>query len=1269
MSPSNALYPRVNSDLFSDFLRILISADNPNELWPLVRVFIREHYQASISIHLLDKVPGDWPKMGYSARREVWHLATESNPLDIFREETEGKSYVLGLSLSLRGKLWGSLVFRRKDKDFDPVQCTELENIGLLLMTALQSFLYIEAQKLQKKRLKLIASVSEQLAHISDLKQLTRQVCRLIRSTFGYYYVALFTVDPDEGELRFMGSDSASTQGVPLYETQANQQMKLGFHLVGRVGQSGKAIVANDVRQEPDYLAQASLPETEAEMVLPLKLGDQTIGVLDVQSNQLNAFDEQEKQILGALANSIAISIHRVRLHAQESKRSDLLNLIAEAGRSINSELDMDKLLLRVTDLMHREFNYPYVHIYLMKYAPMRLEFSAGSGVRSTIYQREGLSFDFNAEVGIIPATARNDRVHLVQDVSSEPLYVPNPITHSMHGSELALPLRYGGSILGVLDVQSDEVNAFNEEDLELISTLSSHISIAIRNANHYNTAQWRARVAENLREVATLLSKNIPLESFYQDVMARIQDILPNDFTSIWLLEDALGDVEQTLDPTPNTDGLPSNVLRMVSFRARDGRSLPVGDVPSSADYWFGHVLRHESPVIRDDHDICDPFRSLFDLPEGYSAIAAPLIIGGQAVGALVLHIASHGRYGLETPRISASFAAYLGAAIEQERLARASQEQAWLNAILLQVAQATQSLSRVQDLVETIGQILLALIGGQAGALLLRDEDCPTFSLVAAFGDLPDGVQSRLPISVSDSQAFFEVIEINKPISVVAREASPLLCEAFDLNPEDQLMLFPLLAHEKSLGILLHITPKGEAEAGHVNLEANKLAIAEGIAQQTAVTLQNIQLTEDRQTASYLANMQLELTRVLSSAPSLVEGLQRVCAAVPLISGVEDVAILELDRPKKRVLMQHYSCLGQCLPGMARGMTAPISDALHLERFADGLSFMAESGHWLADLFAVTPPARAVEHEDDYSTLIFPLAVSGEVYGLLCARNCDKVQREQRIDLISGLSAQISASIQNEQLHLVQQQQIVVEKEFHLAREIQKTFLPDHLPELPGFDLAVEWQTARQVGGDFYDVFELEPGLTALVIADVSDKGLAASLYMTVSRTLVRSAALEMESPAKTLERVNRLLQLDSTSSFFVTLIYAVLDRERGLLTYCNAGHNPPFYLNYEKREVRRLDKGCVVLGMMPDISLRDEQLQLNPGDGLVFYTDGVTECINDENDLFGEKRFASVLSQHFSGSSAEIVKDIMASLEEYRDGAPVSDDSTLLALRRNL
>ena len=158
-------------------------------------------------------------------------------------------------------------------------------------------------------------------------------------------------------------------------------------------------------------------------------------------------------------------------------------------------------------------------------------------------------------------------------------------------------------------------------------------------------------------------------------------------------------------------------------------------------------------------------------------------------------------------------------------------------------------------------------------------------------------------------------------------------------------------------------------------------------------------------------------------------------------------------------------------------------------------------------------------------------------------------------------------------------------LEHEVALARQIQKAFLPERLPEFKGWDLAATWLTARQVGGDFYDIIELPGRRLGLLIADVSDKGMPAALFMALTRTLVRAVVNETASPAEVLQRVNALIVPDNRQSMFVTAVYGVLALGSGKFTYANAGHNPPVWINRVVGTLETLPRTGAALGIIED------------------------------------------------------------------------------------
>jgi serine phosphatase RsbU (regulator of sigma subunit) len=297
------------------------------------------------------------------------------------------------------------------------------------------------------------------------------------------------------------------------------------------------------------------------------------------------------------------------------------------------------------------------------------------------------------------------------------------------------------------------------------------------------------------------------------------------------------------------------------------------------------------------------------------------------------------------------------------------------------------------------------------------------------------------------------------------------------------------------------------------------------------------------------------------------------------------------------------------------------------------------------------------------------FPLTIKNEKFGVMLtkAENVQPDYFQKRIELIKGVAQQITLAIQNERLKEEMVGRERIEREFQLARQIQKTFLPQSIPSSDGWGIDLRWRTAREVGGDFYDVFRTSSGKIALAIADVSDKGMPAALYMTVTRTLIRSISQTIDSPAKVLDRVNDLLVRDSQDGMFVTCIFALLDPETGVLDYAIAGHNLPLIFRNEKHEVEKLSKGGIALGVVENYNYEDCRVTINAGDNLLLYTDGVTEAFSSSGELFSESRLIEAVKNQSHDSAHQFLQDLEDLIDTFRQGEPASDDLTMIAIHR--
>jgi sigma-B regulation protein RsbU (phosphoserine phosphatase) len=206
-------------------------------------------------------------------------------------------------------------------------------------------------------------------------------------------------------------------------------------------------------------------------------------------------------------------------------------------------------------------------------------------------------------------------------------------------------------------------------------------------------------------------------------------------------------------------------------------------------------------------------------------------------------------------------------------------------------------------------------------------------------------------------------------------------------------------------------------------------------------------------------------------------------------------------------------------------------------------------------------------------------------------------------------------------------------------------------------------DWRPAREVSGDFYDFFSLLNGRWGLLLADVSGKGAPAALYMALTRSLIRSEACRYTNPSAVLTEVNRRLLVEAPSEMFVTIFYAVLDPFLRSLTYANAGHDPPF-LRHASGGLERLPQGGLIMGLFEELTLSDETLNLESGDTLVAYTDGLTDTINRQDEAYGHTRLADTINSAPAAAQA-MLTHILKDLAAFAGPVPQTDDVTLLIL----
>jgi serine phosphatase RsbU (regulator of sigma subunit) len=313
--------------------------------------------------------------------------------------------------------------------------------------------------------------------------------------------------------------------------------------------------------------------------------------------------------------------------------------------------------------------------------------------------------------------------------------------------------------------------------------------------------------------------------------------------------------------------------------------------------------------------------------------------------------------------------------------------------------------------------------------------------------------------------------------------------------------------------------------------------------------------------------------------------------------------------------------------------------------------------------------PRFRGVQWDASIRSLLcVPMMIKSELKGVLTVYN--KKEGKQFTDedqrLLAIIAAQSAQVVENARLYESEQTLMRMKEEVRLAARIQSDLLPSSAPAIEGYDIAGTSVPAQVVGGDYFDFIPTDDNRIAVCLADVSGKGLPASLLMANVQATLRGQTFLGVSPKVCVQRANKLLYLSTSPEKFVTLFYAILDPKLHQLAFSNAGHDNPFLLTADGH-TERLGTGGMVLSILEDFPYEEALVSMGPGDVLVVYSDGITEAVNTSEVQFGEERLAKVIQEHRHESASGLLECIVKEVKTFAGGMAQADDMTLLIVKR--
>jgi sigma-B regulation protein RsbU (phosphoserine phosphatase) len=416
----------------------------------------------------------------------------------------------------------------------------------------------------------------------------------------------------------------------------------------------------------------------------------------------------------------------------------------------------------------------------------------------------------------------------------------------------------------------------------------------------------------------------------------------------------------------------------------------------------------------------------------------------------------------------------------------------------------------------------------------------------------------------------------------------------------------------------------------------------------------------------ASAIANSQ--------SVDELISVNRSLDAKVNQLSSLFDLSrefssILETDRVGKLLV---FSIIGQLMVTRFAVVTLHDNDVQILESKynADSLLTALQNCDLRNISVQLTREKMTEAHKelaDLDIELIIPMQIKSQTKGLILLgkRSSQMSFSQSDIDYISSIGSLAIISIENSRLFKEALEKQRYEKDLEIAQNIQRNLLPGKLPDFANFEIEAINNSARQVGGDYYDVIKLDEERTLFAIADVSGKGVQAALLMANLQAFLMSISKQNIELNEASNLINDLVSENTTDGSFITFFWGIINDTTKMLTYVNMGHNPPLLVR--NKEIRKLKVGGMILGVMPTvIPYKSESVQLENGDLLVLFTDGITEAMNKEGEEYSDEKLEELVLGMGHCSSKETLNNILDDVANFIQGAQQSDDITALILK---
>lgn len=894
----------------------------------------------------------------------------------------------------------------------------EPEDIAALEVFANQAAIGIENAMLYEnlvsrvREVSTLYDVSRGLVSSLDMDRMLEDVLNTLKESAGYINCALLLLDPATNDL-FVRAAVGYMGDVKMTRIQVGRE-----GITGWVAEYKQPLVVPDVAQDSRYLQKDSL--TRSEVAVPMMVGDRLIGVVDAQSDQVDAFGERDLRILSAVAAQAAVAIENTRLYGETRRRAAQLEATSEVGRRITSILGLDDLLSEVVELVHESFAYDHVHVFLIDPETQDAVYRAGNGAVGRRIREEGLRLKVAME-GMIGHVAATGQPLIANDVTKDPHYVSHPALADTR-AECTVPLVIGDRVIGVVDVQSTQPEAFGDEDLFLLQTLGDQISIAIENARLFGESDRRIRLLAALNQMGQAVSSTLDRTALLEEIHRQISQVMEASNFYIALYDEEKGEVtfpfaiekgeRQQWEPMRGENSLTEYVLR-------SGQSLFMPDNVMESINKLGIVAVGE-PAL--------------------SWVGVPMTAGDRAIGVVAVQSYEKPRaYTEEDLNLLQTMAAQAASAFENTRLFQETRQSAEEMRLLYDLGVALSETLDMDKVLTLIAQSTLRLTRTQLATLYVRQEasedlifkvmsDPPKLAKQMhlqkprAKGLTEQILKSGETLIIENAQSDERVSSVIKKLGIQSTIGVPIQMEGATAGVLFVGSLEPRGFTARELNLITFLVNQSARAIRNAQLyqEITRLNLElEGRVEQRTRELAeaNRELTLERDRTESLYRIARELSETLDLNRVMSRGLQLLKESIGMMHG----SILLVDHQTGNLV--HRAALGRPKALPQQGQPTPFRPGVGLA----GLVLEKRQPLIVSD---VTKDERWVPGEresgDVRSALSAPLQAGEDILGVLTLTDSrPNFFNEAQLKLVTAAATQIATAIGNAELYRLIQEQ----------------------------------------------------------------------------------------------------------------------------------------------------------------------------------------------------------------------------------------------------